>query len=425
STPSSSRFEVASAWNKLCALPNIRSEDVTHDQKYLASSPNLSFFSPDKKSEIAVIPSPVPKSEKGKNPGGKGEGETLNPKSYEHSAYMNDIYLLVKLETVGFRITQINKDCKKSYVKNLNFSLKVKMPSQMNVTSGSLEDFGGDVSKGDMETSDLITCVAELQYTNQKLQEENAKLKLTLEAGDETTDKLLADNEALHQQIRSIQYSMLKAKSLEEELDDAKTSLSISEEKRQKILCQNKQLEKENRSLIIQLTSLQEEAIRNRMDTDELEKKISELSKNADELQIQADVYEGTLVSKEASLIQKEQVIKELKITIVEYSSVIETLRAEKKKLLENVQHLQQELISNGLSLPLLCKFNSNIPEGMNSLQCELELAQSSEITEADWLPLDETLDREVLILLHGPEYVGEKFKTVMQNLVSARAYVN
>ena len=34
----------------------------------------------------------------------------------------------------------------------------------------------------------------------------------------------------------------------------------------------------------------------------------------------------------------------------------------------------------NGLSFPLLCKFNSNIPEGTNSLHCELELAQSSEV---------------------------------------------
>lgn len=40
----------------------------------------------------------------------------------------------------------------------------------------------------------------------------------------------------------SIQYSVLKAKSLEEELEEAKNSLNLSEEKRQKILCQNKQL---------------------------------------------------------------------------------------------------------------------------------------------------------------------------------------
>ncbi|XP_009878074.1 PREDICTED: lymphoid-restricted membrane protein [Charadrius vociferus] len=172
-----------------------------------------------------------------------------------------------------------------------NISEAKKMHVQMNVTSGSLEAFGGDVSKGDMETSDLITCVADLQYNNQKLQEENNKLKLTLEAVDETNNKLLADNEDLRQQIKSsIQYSVLKAKSLEEELEEAKNNLNLSEEKRQKMICQNKQLN-----------------IRNSMDTDGLKKKILELSKNAAELQIQAHVYESTVVNKEANLIQQEE----------------------------------------------------------------------------------------------------------------------
>ncbi|XP_042745668.1 inositol 1,4,5-triphosphate receptor associated 2 isoform X2 [Lagopus leucura] len=297
-----------------------------------------------------------------------------------------------------------------------------KTPLWMNVTSGSLEAFGGDVSKGDMETSDLITCVADLQYNNLKLQEENNKLKLTLEAVDETNNKLLADNENLCQQIKSIQHSVLKAKSLEEELEEAKNNLNLLEAKGQKMLCQNKQLEKENQSLLIKIASLQEENIRNSMDTDGLQKKILDLSKNAAELQ-QVHIYESTVVNKEASLIQKEHDIKELKLTIVECTSIIETLRAEKSKLLEDMRHVQQELIANGLSFPLMSKVNGSIPEEMNSLDCELELAQSSEITKTEWMSLDETLDREVLFLLQGPEYAGEKFKAVMQNLVSDLSY--
>ncbi|NXN11772.1 LRMP protein, partial [Indicator maculatus] len=306
-----------------------------------------------------------------------------------------------------------------------NTSEAKEMFVRMNITSGSLEAFGGDVSKGDVDISDLITCVADLQYKNQKLQEENNKLKLTLEAVDETNNKLLADNEDLRQQTKSIQHSVLQAKSLEEELEEVKTNLNLSEEKREQILCQNKQLEKENQLLIIKITSLQEENIRNSMEADGLQKKILELSKDAAELEVQAHIYESTVVNKEASLVQKEQAIKELKLTVVECSSIIETLRAEKKKLLENMQHMQQELILNGLSLPLLCKLNSNVPEGMNSLHCELELAQTSEITKAESMSLDETLDREVLFLLQGPEYAGENFKAIMQNLVSSRASVN
>ncbi|XP_054023581.1 inositol 1,4,5-triphosphate receptor associated 2 [Dryobates pubescens] len=299
-----------------------------------------------------------------------------------------------------------------------NTSEAKEMLVRMNVTSGSLEAFGGDVSKGDVDVSDLITCVADLQYKNQKLQEENNKLKLTLEAVDEANNKLLADNEDLRQQTKSIQHSVLQAKSLEEELEEVKTNLNLSEEKREQILCQNKQLEKENQALIIKITSLQEENIRNSMEADGLQKKILELSKDAAELEVQAHIYESTVVNKEASLAQKEQAIKELQLTVVECSSIIETLRAEKKKLLETMQHMQQELILNGLSLPLLCKFNSSIPEGMNSLHCELELAQSSEITKAESMSLDETLDREVLFLLQGPEYAGENFKAIMQNLL-------
>ncbi|NWH52920.1 LRMP protein, partial [Fregata magnificens] len=446
----------ANTQNKLCALSNIESKDVPHEWKYLTSSPNLYFFTPDKKSERSVIQSPVPKrlslSERGKVAVSKivdylrhTTSRGLEDSGLEELCNMLDPDqkdVSVDLETYHAIMKEWIEDCKRKWedgateestasMEDLEFKVH-KTASEakntyvrMNVTSGSLEAFGGDVSKGDMETSDLIICVADLQYNNQKLQEENNKLKLTLEAADETNNKLLADNEELRQQIKSIQHSVLKAKSLEEELEEAKNNLSLSEEKRQQILCQNKQLEKENQSLIINITSLQEENIRNSMDTDGLKKKILELSKNAAELQIQAHIYETTVVNKEASLIQKEQDIKELQLTIVECSSIIETLRAEKNKLLENMQHMQQELISNGSSFPLLYKLNSNIPEGMNSLHCELELAQSSEITKTEWTSLDETLDREVLFLLQGPEYVGEKFKTIMQNLVSGRAYVN
>lgn len=49
----------------------------------------------------------------------------------------------------------------------------------------------------------------------------------------------------------------------------------------------------------------------------------------------------------------------------------------------------------------------------------------SSKITKTEWMSLDETLDREVLFLLQGPEYAGEKFKAVMQNLVSDLSYVS
>ncbi|NXO79474.1 LRMP protein, partial [Sitta europaea] len=440
------------AQSKPCAAAGAGAQDARAKHRYLTSSPNLYFFTSEKQPESALVQPPVPKmfssSERGKvavskiidflrhttSRGSEDSGleELWNMLDPEHKDISMD------LETYHSLMGEWIEDCKRKWEggateessastedlefqapKNISEAKKTQV--RMNVTSGSLEAFGGDVSRGDMETSDLIACVADLQYNNQKLQEENNKLKITLEAVDETNSKLLADNEHLHHQLKSIQHSVLKAKSLEEELEEARTSLSVSEEKREQILWQNKQTEKENQSLNIKVTSLQEEIIKNRMDNDGLQKKILELSKTAAQFQLQAHVYESTVVKKEASLIQREQDIKELQLTIVECSSIIETLRAEKNQLLENTRHLQQELISNGLSFPLLCKFSSSIPEGTSSLHCELELAESSEVIRTECTSLDETLDREVLLLLQGPEYAGEKFKTIMQNLVSAK----
>ncbi|NXO42451.1 LRMP protein, partial [Locustella ochotensis] len=317
SSPYSFGPREANAQNKQCAVANAEPKDVRPKQKHLTSSPNVYFFTSQKKAEGVVVQPPVPKTfpstERGKVAVSKiidylrhttsresedsGLEELCNMLDPEHKDISMD------LETYQAIMGEWIEDCKRKWeegateessasMEDLEYqapktiSEAKKMHVWMNVTSGSLEAFGGDVSKGDMETSDLITCVADLQYNNQKLQEENSKLKLTLEAVDETNSKLLADNEHLHQQLKSIQHSVLKAKSLEEELEEARNNLNLSEEKREQILWQNKQLQKENQSLNIKVTSLQEEIIRNSMDTNGLQKKILELSKNAAQLQV-------------------------------------------------------------------------------------------------------------------------------------------
>ncbi|KYO36732.1 lymphoid-restricted membrane protein isoform C [Alligator mississippiensis] len=292
-----------------------------------------------------------------------------------------------------------------------------KASVKLNITSGSLEAFGGDASKGDLETSDLITCVADLQFNNQKLQEENSKLKLVLESMEEANNRLMGDLEELHNQVKSAQQTVMRTNSLKEELEEMKSNLNSLEEKRDKLLSQNKQLEKENQSLILKISDLQEENTRNALDADGLQKKILELAKNASELQMQIHVYETTVVNKDASLLQKDLDIKDLKSAIVEYTSIIETLRAEKNKLVYSMQQMQQELISNGIHFQLICKYNRNLLEGTDSLHSELELAQSPEITRFEWTPLDESLDREVLLLLEGPEITREEFKATIKKL--------
>lgn len=48
----------------------------------------------------------------------------------------------------------------------------------------------------------MITCVADLQFNNQKLQEENSKLKLVLESMEEANNRLMGDLEELHNQVK-------------------------------------------------------------------------------------------------------------------------------------------------------------------------------------------------------------------------------
>ncbi|KAK9400178.1 lymphoid-restricted membrane protein-like [Crotalus adamanteus] len=299
------------------------------------------------------------------------------------------------LETYHAIMKEWIEDCKRNWnelptkeaTPENNFSAK-----RLNITSGSLEALGGDVSRGDLETSDLITCVADLQFNNQKLQEENAQLKLVVDAMEETNNRLMEDGGELRNQIKSFQQSASHVKTLKEELEEVKNTLGTSEEKRQMMAIQNKQLEKENQSLVLKISSLQEENIRNAVDSDCLQKKIEELSQNISELQIQAHLYESTVRNKDTTLLKKELDIRELKSSLKEHT--------------------------NGINFPLIYKFNSSFLEATNSLHCELELAQeSSETPGIEWTALDESLDREVLLLLEGPERVGAKFKATILNL--------
>ncbi|XP_044286333.1 inositol 1,4,5-triphosphate receptor associated 2 [Varanus komodoensis] len=300
-----------------------------------------------------------------------------------------------------------------------------RTPGRMNVTSGSLEALGGDVSRGDLETSDLIACIADLQFNNQKLQEENGQLKLALDTMEEANNRLTEEGGELRNQIKSFQQSVAQVKTLQRELEESKNNLGAAEEKGLKMASQTKQLEKENQSLIFKISSLQEENIRTALDADGFQKKIAELSRNMAELQMQVHLYENMVGNKDTSLLQKDMDVQELKSTLKEYTSVIETLRAEKNKLVKNVQRMQQELISNGINFPLMHKLNSSNLEATNSLHCELELAEEQlevgndihKFPSTEWSLLDESMDREVLLLLQEPERVGERFKAAIQNL--------
>nr|XP_023410601.1 lymphoid-restricted membrane protein [Loxodonta africana] len=293
-----------------------------------------------------------------------------------------------------------------------------------NSISGSYETFGRDMSKGVLEMSDLISCVAGLHFKKQKLKEENHKFRLVLEALEETNSQLTEDCTGLRSQIKSTHQAIMRTNLLKEELEELKISMNASEEQKTTILAKNKQLETENRALILKIRILQEESTKNIMDIDKLEKKIEELSKTKTEHQMQLYTYESTLLNKDASLQKKDLSIEELKSTIIEYGTIIEILRGDKIKLAHELQHLQQELIINGIQLNITGQHYSITSEGEKSLHCELIVAQPEENNEIEWQcnlinlsSWDTMMDQQMLVLLREPEQKGVEFTAMLQKL--------
>ncbi|XP_036721821.1 inositol 1,4,5-triphosphate receptor associated 2 [Balaenoptera musculus] len=290
--------------------------------------------------------------------------------------------------------------------------------------SRSFEALGGDMFKGVLEVPDLITCVADLHFNKQKLEEENNKLKLALESLEDANSQLSEDCTELRLQIKSAHQAIMRTNLLKEELEELKISMNTSEEQKTMIVAQNKQLEAENRALILKIRILQEENAKNIMDVYKLEKKIEELSKTEKQHQMQLHTYENALLNKDASLQKKDLSIEELKSTIIEYESIIENLRGEKNKLAHELQHLQQELIVNGIQLNVSGEHKSFNSEGEKSLHCELILAQSAENNETKWQcnlislsSLDTMMDQEMLLLLREIEQKGVEFTAMLQKL--------
>uniref|UniRef100_A0AAY4B9Z3 Lymphoid-restricted membrane protein n=1 Tax=Denticeps clupeoides TaxID=299321 RepID=A0AAY4B9Z3_9TELE len=279
-------------------------------------------------------------------------------------------------------------------------TLSAKRSTLLSMTSGSLEAFGGEVSRADLETSDLVYCVADLQLNNQKLQEEVRKLKQTVEAMEETNQKLMEENEDLKTKAKIWQHLLQKEKLLKEEVEEMKISLSSSEESRVRASAQTKQMV--NKSTInIKVTA----------EIHDLQKKMGELCDLNTDLQVQIHSSEGVLS-------EKDSVIQE-----VSWFSVFQQLlRAEKSKLENQVQMMQPDMRLSGLSLSVAYQLNQT---SSGSLQTELALAQSplegvERLSGSMCLsPLDETLDREVLLLMQGPtpEQMSLECKSLIRRL--------
>ncbi|XP_068162484.1 inositol 1,4,5-triphosphate receptor associated 2 isoform X2 [Antennarius striatus] len=308
----------------------------------------------------------------------------------------------------------------------LKDSLSAKRSLLLNFTSGSLEAFGGEVSRPEFETSELVYCVADLQMNNHKLQEEVRKLKQVVEGMEDSNQKLADENEELRNQARVNQQLAQKEKMLKEEVEEMKATLSCTEEGRARASAHSKHVERENQSLISKIASLQEENFKVTMEMDNLQRRITELCDINADLQVQIHSFDGIISEKELAVLEKNKQINELKSAVEEYSAITELLRADKSKLENQMKMMHPDLTGSGASLSGAYRLNQS---SSGSLQTELALAQSplEALHGADLLsntmsfasPLDETLDREVLLMLQGPspEYMAQEFKRLLNKL--------
>ncbi|KAM9845824.1 inositol 1,4,5-triphosphate receptor associated 2 [Aulostomus maculatus] len=308
----------------------------------------------------------------------------------------------------------------------LRDGLSAKRSVLLNMTSGSLEAFGGEVSRAEFETSELVYCVADLQMSNQKLQEEVKKLKQVVEGMEDSNQKLAEENEELRNQARMHQQLAQKEKMLKDEVEEMKATLSCTEEGRARASAHSKNVEKENQRLFAKIASLQDENFKVTMEMDELQRRIAELCDLNADLQVQIHSFDAVVSEKEAQMQENSRQINELRATVEEYSSITELLRADKFKLENQMQMMHPDLAGAGLSLSVAYRLNQSTS---GSLQTELALAQSPleaahgvdhlSTTMSLASPLDETLDKEVLLMMQGPspEHMALEFRSLLHKL--------
>ncbi|CDQ83389.1 unnamed protein product [Oncorhynchus mykiss] len=305
----------------------------------------------------------------------------------------------------------------------LRDSLPAKRSVLLNMTSGSLEAFGGEVSRTDFETSDLVFCVTDLQFSNQKLQEEVRKLKQNVETMEDHNQKLAEENEELKSQARLYGlYTHTHTRASAQTKHMVYTLTHTTSLSCYSTIYTEQKYKLNNQSLIAKISCLQDENIKVTMEMDDLQKRMIELCDLNAELQVHNHSFDAVVSEKESLILQKCRQIEELMATVMEYSSVTELLRADKTKLESQIRMMPPDMAVAGLSLSVAYRLNHSTS---GSLQTELALAQTPPEGAACVSPLsfasvlDESLDREVLVVLQGPtpDQMSPEFKSLINKL--------
>ncbi|XP_032803524.2 inositol 1,4,5-triphosphate receptor associated 2 isoform X1 [Petromyzon marinus] len=217
--------------------------------------------------------------------------------------------------------------------------------SMLSITVGSLEALGGDISRMDLETSDLISCIADLQHTHMRLLEDNMKLKGSREMADELNAKLVEQIDTLSMQLRSSQVLLQRDESLKDEIEELKRSLAKVEEEHAHTNVLNKQLKKDNLQLTSNMTTLQDEVVKLRSENDFLCKQEIESGITMEDIKKQLQELEAVAAERNNLLFeQRNNHLKEMMETVSEYNCIIESLRAGKSCLEAQNLDLQEKV---------------------------------------------------------------------------------
>ncbi|KAK1161700.1 hypothetical protein AOXY_G19322 [Acipenser oxyrinchus oxyrinchus] len=257
------------------------------------------------------------------------------------------------------------------------------------------------------ETSDLINRVADLQYANQKLSEQNSSLLRAVEMCEEANLQLTDEIVTLKSKLTSSQQSVLNAKSQAEELEEAKRATIDCQERACRLQTSCSKLKRENESLNTKVQILEEMKENLTQDKELAKTRISELTKTKSEILEQLCEAQSLLAAKDAEITEKIKFIEELKNSRLENHNIIEGMHLELNRLQENSQ---QELLRCTASLQSPTGQPGALPL-LKSLQSEIEEFQKQGSLEEVTTP--------ICGMLMTSSKQKDDFQTILQQIKS------
>ncbi|XP_064612001.1 uncharacterized protein LOC135475948 isoform X2 [Liolophura sinensis] len=204
---------------------------------------------------------------------------------------------------------------------------------------------GGDfVRPSEVLIADLNSKIETLENQKKKMSEENAKLRLQLEAVEETAAFQSQKLEEMTRRMRSLQQIVERREQTLSENGDLKSTVSILEEKRKELLLQLKQMERANTHLENQVFDLEQKLVKAKTEVQIAEKQQNDMQTA---LFKQKHLWTKTEEEKElieARLMEKSRKIEDLQQNLDNFKKSNCELKDQKVELELQLSEMQQKL---------------------------------------------------------------------------------